>query len=51
MEISLTKEEIWKVLSTLSTEEIEQRLEYNWSVWETKFNDENYDGVTLWKNK
>ena len=35
MKIILTNKEICKILATLSLEEIDNRKEYNWSVWKT----------------
>lgn len=33
MKIILTEQQVMKIISGLSVEDIEQRLEYNWSTW------------------
>lgn len=49
VELTLNKEEIAKIISTLSAEEITDRISYNWETWNAQEWDK-YNRLVLSKN-
>lgn len=50
MKIFLTEEQIKKILSTFSLEDLESRLDYNWETWDVLSDSDNgISGFSLTK--